>query len=134
MKFVELDDLLKEKEDAKRSVADKANESEQAEYTGLKDDISEFFSYLGELKTQTEAYREHYISESEQRKEVQEEQVQQDIREEDFEEMVRKKKLSDMGVSLMEQTAPTVKEKWEILKMFPSYQIKVMLAYQMSMT
>jgi hypothetical protein len=80
------------------------------------------------------AYKPEQIQEMYQEPEEEEIETEQAIDNADLEEIVRKKKWENMGINSLERTSPTTQEKWALAKMFPFYQIKMMLDYQLSLT
>lgn len=100
--------------------------------------LDEHFSYLGKLKTATNIYREHFIeySKSEQKKEdvVPDRAKTQDMTYNEFEEIVRIKKINDLFGATMEHINASMKERWDMLNIFPFYRILSILRYTFSMT
>lgn len=100
--------------------------------------LEEHFSYLGKLKTATNIYREHFIeySKSDKKKEdiVPERAKTQDMTYNEFEEIVRIKKMNDLFGATIEHVNASMKERWDMLNIFPFYKILSMLRYTFSMT
>ncbi|HLC47202.1 MAG TPA: hypothetical protein VJI75_05745 [Candidatus Nanoarchaeia archaeon] len=84
----------------------------------------------------TEAYRDHYIEESENdSKNVEEgrkERVENNY--EKVSEIARASAFTNMFGKSSEQISPSTREEWELLKSFPFYRIMMMLSYQAALS
>lgn len=98
--------------------------------------IESYFLHLGKLQTATDIYRNLFVEYSrkkEDKETIPDVAKTQDITYDQLEDMIRIKKVNDMFGCTMERMNADLKERWELLNVFPHYRIVAMLRYTFSL-